>query len=243
MMARSEVKEIPLGSNSDNGGFIDSSNAFFGLKFAAWCASGLSKILRDAGVPNPVNSARALSFAKNGKIHTMLDVQLDRYLPKPGDIVVWDYGAGKGHVDQVMSYEYGSGVWILKGFNRSHGTNPWKGTTVKAILGGAKCIREIEYGIECLASFYHNSLHGNRTSNGEIYHMDSLTAAHKTMEFGTRLRVTNMRNGKAVIVRINDRGPFIKGRELDLSRAAAEQIGMIRSGVIKVKYEVLSNAK
>jgi rare lipoprotein A len=66
-----------------------------------------------------------------------------------------------------------------------------------------------------------------------------LTAAHKSLRFGTKLRVTNSRNGKAVVVRINDRGPFIRGRVLDLSRAAANQIGMVRSGTAKVCYEII----
>lgn len=66
-----------------------------------------------------------------------------------------------------------------------------------------------------------------------------LTAAHKSLRFGTKLKVTNARNGKSVVVRINDRGPFIRGRVLDLSRAAAQNIGMIRSGHGKVCYEII----
>lgn len=67
-----------------------------------------------------------------------------------------------------------------------------------------------------------------------------LTAAHRSLRFGTKLRVTNNRNGKSVIVRVNDRGPFIRGRVLDLSKAAANQIGMIRSGHTNVCFEVVS---
>ncbi len=66
-----------------------------------------------------------------------------------------------------------------------------------------------------------------------------LTAAHKSLRFGTKLKVTNAKNGKSVIVRINDRGPFIRGRVLDLSKAAAQNIGMIRSGHGKVCYEII----
>ncbi|MGN6144183.1 MAG: septal ring lytic transglycosylase RlpA family protein [Mesorhizobium sp.] len=77
------------------------------------------------------------------------------------------------------------------------------------------------------ASWY--ALH-SRTASGERMNPAALTAAHRTLPFGTRLKVTNQRNGKSVVVRINDRGPFIKGRVLDLSRAAARQIGMIGSG-------------
>lgn len=66
-----------------------------------------------------------------------------------------------------------------------------------------------------------------------------LTAAHKTLRFGTKVKVTNQRNGQSVVVRINDRGPFIRGRVIDLSKAAAQNIGMIRSGHAKVCYEIL----
>lgn len=67
-----------------------------------------------------------------------------------------------------------------------------------------------------------------------------LTAAHKSLRFGTKLKVTNAKNGKSVVVRINDRGPFIRGRVLDLSKAAAQNIGMVRSGHGKVCYEIIS---
>jgi rare lipoprotein A len=77
------------------------------------------------------------------------------------------------------------------------------------------------------ASWY--ALH-SRTASGERMNPSALTAAHRTLPFGTRLKVTNQRNGKSVVVRINDRGPFVRGRVLDLSRAAARQIGMISSG-------------
>jgi rare lipoprotein A len=80
----------------------------------------------------------------------------------------------------------------------------------------------------------------SKTASGERMNASKLTAAHRSLRFGTKLRVTNSRTGKSVIVRINDRGPFIRGRVLDLSKAAASQIGMIRSGHAKVCYEVVS---
>ena len=86
------------------------------------------------------------------------------------------------------------------------------------------------------ASWYGPGFHGRRTANGERFNQNSLTAAHKHLPFGTRVRVTNRYNGKSVIVRINDRGPFIGGRALDLSREAAAQVGMIRSGHAPVCY-------
>lgn len=91
------------------------------------------------------------------------------------------------------------------------------------------------------ASWYGPGFAGRRTANGEIYDPSQLTAAHKTLPFGTFVRVTNPSSGASVVVRINDRGPFKPGRILDLSRAAAEQIGMIRAGTMVVKLEVVSD--
>lgn len=89
------------------------------------------------------------------------------------------------------------------------------------------------------ASWYGPGFHGRLTANGETFNSNHLTAAHRTLPFGTRLRVTNLNNGRTVVVRINDRGPFIKGRIIDLSAAAARQIRMIESGVASVKVEVI----
>jgi rare lipoprotein A len=90
------------------------------------------------------------------------------------------------------------------------------------------------------ASYYGRRFHGRLTANGERFDMGALTAAHRTLPFGTLVRVTNPRNGRSVTVRINDRGPFIAGREIDLSRAAAEEIGMIRSGHARVQLDVVA---
>ena len=90
-----------------------------------------------------------------------------------------------------------------------------------------------------VASYYGRRFHGRRTANGERFDMNALTAAHKTLPFGSRVRVTNTRNGESVVVRINDRGPFVRGRHIDLSRKAAEQIGIVRSGHGRVELELL----
>ena len=89
------------------------------------------------------------------------------------------------------------------------------------------------------ASWYGPGFHGNRTSSGEIYDQNDLTAAHQTLPLGTRVAVTNLQNGQAVEVRINDRGPFAKGRTIDLSYAAARSIGMVGPGTAPVRIEVL----
>ncbi len=90
------------------------------------------------------------------------------------------------------------------------------------------------------ASYYANKFHGRKTASGELYDKAEMTAAHRTLPFGTVIKVTNTANNKSVIVRVNDRGPFVRGRVVDLSRAAAEEVDMIRSGVINVEVDVLS---
>lgn len=89
------------------------------------------------------------------------------------------------------------------------------------------------------ASYYYGRWIGRKTANGEIYRAGDVTAAHKTLRFNTMVRVTNLRNGKSVIVRINNRGPYVKGRILDLSLVAAQQIEMTKAGVVPVKAEIL----
>jgi rare lipoprotein A len=88
----------------------------------------------------------------------------------------------------------------------------------------------------CQASYYSD---GQRTANGETFDPNALTAAHKTLPFNTRVRVTNRANGKSVVVRINDRGPFVAGRCLDLTTAAFKAIASLSSGVVTVAYQVL----
>ena len=91
-----------------------------------------------------------------------------------------------------------------------------------------------------VASYYHDSLHGNKTASGKIYNKNKLSAAHKTLPLGTRVRVTETKSGRSVELVVNDRGPFVKGRIIDVSRRAASELGMLRKGVTKVKVEVIS---
>lgn len=90
-----------------------------------------------------------------------------------------------------------------------------------------------------LASWYGPGFHGRRSANGEIYNQNAFTAAHRSLPFGTQVRVTNVNNGLSVIVRINDRGPFIRGRIIDLSAAAARTLGIVQTGVAPVSLEIL----
>jgi rare lipoprotein A len=89
------------------------------------------------------------------------------------------------------------------------------------------------------ASWYGGRFHGGPTASGERYNQNSMTAAHKKLPMGTRVRVTNLANGKSCIVRINNRGPYIRGRIIDLSRAAFQKISSLNSGVIHVRIELL----
>ncbi|KFE54247.1 septal ring lytic transglycosylase RlpA family protein [Pseudomonas syringae] len=89
------------------------------------------------------------------------------------------------------------------------------------------------------ASYYGSQHHGNRTASGERFDQHGLTAAHRRLPFGTQVRVTNLNNDKTVIVRINDRGPHTRGRLIDVSREAAEQLGMLRSGTAPVRVQSL----
>lgn len=92
-----------------------------------------------------------------------------------------------------------------------------------------------------IVSWYGGKFHGRQTASGERYDKNELTAAHKTLPFGTKVRVTNIRNGKSVVVEINDRGPYVKSRVLDLSQAAFDEIGHTNTGVMQVEYEVLED--
>lgn len=102
-------------------------------------------------------------------------------------------------------------------------------------------VRKPHYQAVGLASYYGAKFHGRRTASGERYDMHDLTAAHPVLEFGSRVEVTNLKNGRKVRVRINDRGPFRKGRIIDLSFAAAKRIGMLTRGVVKVRVRMIND--
>lgn len=89
------------------------------------------------------------------------------------------------------------------------------------------------------ASWYGQEHHGRRTASGQPFNMYGLTAAHRTLPFGSRIRVTNVRNGRSVVVTINDRGPFIRGRFLDVSYRAASDLDFVRAGVTRVKVQTV----
>jgi rare lipoprotein A len=105
------------------------------------------------------------------------------------------------------------------------------GSPIRAVGPGAS-----ETGV---ASYYADAFHGRNTASGERFDMNALTAAHPSLPFGTRVRVTHVESGRSVVVRINDRGPFKRGRVIDLSYAAARELGMVREGLARVRVDVV----
>ena len=95
---------------------------------------------------------------------------------------------------------------------------------------------QVQIGV---ASYYGSKFHKKRTANGEIFNMYKVSAAHKTYPLGTKVRVTNMENGKSIKLTINDRGPYVKGRIIDLSYKAARKIGFVNQGTTKVRIDVI----
>ncbi len=111
----------------------------------------------------------------------------------------------------------------------------------EAITADRSVVQYLEMGT-MKASWYGPGFNGQKTANGEKYDQMSFTAAHKSLKFGTLLKITNLRNKKTVVVRINDRGPYIDGRDLDLSKASALALGMVKRGVAKIKVEEIQIA-
>ena len=91
------------------------------------------------------------------------------------------------------------------------------------------------------ASYYHDKFNGRKTASGEIFSNAKLTAAHRTLPFGTVLKVTNLRSGKSVLVKVNDRGPFHSSRVLDITKAAFNTIGNVNKGTMPVSYEIVND--
>jgi rare lipoprotein A len=113
-----------------------------------------------------------------------------------------------------------------------------------ALASGLAAIALTQTGIAAelgsgIASYYGREFAGKRTANGEVFNPSALTAAHRSAAFGSRIRVTNLSNGKDVIVRVNDRGPWTGGRIIDLSHAAASKLGMLNSGTARVRLTKL----
>jgi len=128
-----------------------------------------------------------------------------------------------------------SGCMMNSGYQYTITSKPYKVSGITYYPMASVC----DFSETGQASWYGPGFHGNKTASGQIYDENALTAAHKTLPFGTRVRVTNMANGSSVVVVINDRGPFKRGRVIDLSRAAAKKLGMHNAGVTNVRLDVI----
>ncbi|BAQ64585.1 septal ring lytic transglycosylase RlpA family protein [Geminocystis sp. NIES-3709] len=107
-------------------------------------------------------------------------------------------------------------------------------------MGSFVAVKNLRKAAQGIASWYGPGFHGRRTASGERFNQHDLTAAHRSLPFGTRVQVTNMRNGRSVVVRINDRGPHVRGRIIDLSAGAARVIGVKSSGVAPIRMQILN---
>ncbi len=108
-----------------------------------------------------------------------------------------------------------------------------------SFTGGNEIPMPIDDLEEAVVSYYGKKFHGRLTASGEVFNMNDMTCAHKTLKFGTKVEFTNPKNGKSIIVTVNDRGPYIKGRKFDLSKGAFAKIANIDQGVVKLKYRIL----
>jgi rare lipoprotein A len=133
-----------------------------------------------------------------------------------------------------------SGVALIQIVNNLRDATGAKPLDLFEVQGRVYELAHNDRAIEGLASWYGPYFNGRMTANGEIFNQHDLTAAHKSLPFNTRLKVTNLNNGRSVIVRINDRGPYVGDRMLDLSMAAAEELGSDRIGVVPIKATILA---
>lgn len=154
----------------------------------------------------------------------------DRYVVRVGPMEVLEIDEGfafrQGEAASTLTLSY------VNALREALGGLPIQVQASRGMLPGSR-------SDEGQASWYGGRFHGRRTANGERFDMHAQTAAHRTLPFGTLLLVTNLSNGKATLVRVTDRGPYAHGRSLDVSWAAAEALGMVHSGVARVRYTIL----
>ena len=115
----------------------------------------------------------------------------------------------------------------------------WEERFLRQMPSAPSGLRQLASAATGQASWYGPGFYGNRTANGEVFRPGTYTAAHRSLPFGTRVKVTNLNNGRSTVVRINDRGPFVGGRIIDLAHGAASDLGVTASGVATVRLEVM----
>ena len=139
----------------------------------------------------------------------------------------------------IAAFAIGGMIFFLPGQVRASGVEPAPVAIQGPVAQSERKASNDVAKATGYASWYGGLFHGRRTASGEVYDMYKFTAAHPNLPLGTKAKVTNLKNDRSVVVDINDRGPFIKGRIVDLSMAAARWIGMIESGIARVRIEVL----
>ena len=139
----------------------------------------------------------------------------------------------------IITLLYNTSCTNAPRYNKSDLSRQTKGNKISSKTTKNKSLKKHRKVIKGISSFYAEDFHGKLTANGEVYDMYGLTAAHKTMPLNTICRVTNLENDKSLILRINDRGPYIKGRILDCSYGAAKKLDFIKQGTTMVKIEVI----
>lgn len=242
--------EVPKGSNK--GPWVDVFNQFLDLDAVPWCGTSAGWFSFKGLVKYPrIKSARAKDYAQFGNTHSLREIEFGNYVPKCGDYRVKTRRGGH-HVDVFLLWNQQQKTgWVIGG-NVGDKVSIRKISLKSMIADGTTHITEVhgfhnyqleenefsrwlrrfgaQFNIksryEGIASYYGERFHGRQTASGETYDMTQLTAAHKSLKFGTMVRVTNKSNNKQVTVRINDRGPFVRGRIIDLSKAAADSIGL-----------------
>ncbi|NKB87871.1 MAG: septal ring lytic transglycosylase RlpA family protein [Acidobacteria bacterium] len=144
-----------------------------------------------------------------------------------------------------MTWIPSKSLWVVSSCRPASSGSVLRGAAILLLLAlvagcaSSPAIRPGRSATSMVASWYGPKYHGRQTASGEVFDMNGLTAAHKTLPFGTKLRVTYPSTSRTVVVVVNDRGPFIRGRELDLSYGAAKELGMVEQGVARVKIERL----
>lgn len=198
-------------------------------------AANITQVQRSASTPSQVQvRPKSASHAQPSTI-TRMQTQ-----------IVQNHSPQAHHITQTQQQKNTTSICLTtaakellkassKPFSKANVKKIAKHTRKNKVERSAK-IKSIQEG---RASYYSNKLHGRKTASGAVYNKNKLTAAHKHLPFGTKVRVINKANGRSVLVSINDRGPFVKKRILDLSYVAAKQLRMLRSGVSNIKMEIL----
>jgi len=156
--------------------------------------------------------------------------------------------AGRVHGPVLLWGVFALSAMFLAGCATAPGPSSHQAGTYKLgkpyYVHGVRYIPRVDtnYNRTGVASWYGKQFHGKKTANGEIFNMNAISAAHPTLPLPTNVRVTNLENGRALIVRINDRGPFANGRIIDLSRRAAQELGFLKKGTAKVRVEYVGRA-